>query len=76
MTYPSGAWGFNNPSEVVTNKVIVEGSDGGVFIYNGTPALGNPPIYSMANTSEDSYGNDNLIPGVTSYSASPYGSGS
>lgn len=76
MSYPSGAWGFTNPSEVVTNKVIIEGADGGVFIYNGTPALGNPPIYSMANTNEDPYGNDNLIPGVTSYSDSPYGAGS
>ena len=68
--------GFTNPEEIITNKVIIEGADGGVFIYNGTPGLGNPPIYSMANTSVDPYGNDNLIPGITSYSSSPYGAGS
>jgi hypothetical protein len=73
MTYPSGAWGFTNPSEVITNKVIIEGSDGGVFIYNGTPSLGNPPIYSMSNSNEDPFGNNNIIPGIASYSASPYG---
>jgi hypothetical protein len=56
--------------------VIIFGDNGGVFIYNGTPGPGNPPVYSNTNAIEDPYGNGNIIPGITSYSASPYGAGS
>ena len=58
--------GFVNPEEVVTNKVIVEGSDGGVFIYNGTPGPGNPPIASVADSLTDPFGNA-IVPGIASY---------
>jgi hypothetical protein len=37
--------------------VIVSGPSGGVFIYSGTPALGNPPIVSETSGTTDPYGN-------------------
>lgn len=33
--------GFNNSSQVTTNKIVVFGPDQGIFVYSGTPALGN-----------------------------------
>jgi hypothetical protein len=54
-----GGVGFQRPSIIIANQVIVEGSDDGVFVYNGTPSLGNPPILSVVSpgTTEDPYGN-------------------
>jgi hypothetical protein len=49
--------GFNNPP---TNRIIVEGTGvgDGVFVYNGTPGPGNPPITWMTNGSlKDPFGN-------------------
>lgn len=48
--------GFNNSEVIIANKVIVEGPGEGVFVYNGTPGLGNLPIF-WAGTSPDPYGN-------------------
>lgn len=42
---------------ILANQVIVFGAGGGVFVYNGTPALGNPPIAWMASGTKDPYGN-------------------
>lgn len=42
---------------VVANKVIVFGPGGGIFVYNGTPALGNPPIFYVTTGAADPYGN-------------------
>lgn len=44
---------------VVANKVIVFGPKDGLFIYTGTPAHGNPPIFSVTapGTTTDPYGN-------------------
>lgn len=45
-------------SPVVTaNRIIVSGANGGVFIYLGTPSLGNPPIDWMTNATTDPFGN-------------------
>jgi hypothetical protein len=54
--------GFQNPAEVIANKVIIEGENEGWFIYNGTAALGNPPVdYGVSpGTTEDPFGN--LLP--------------
>jgi len=49
--------GFNNPGVVIANEVIIIGSDDGLYVYNGTPFLGNPPILSISNSTEDPYGN-------------------
>lgn len=37
--------------------VIIFGTNGGLFIYSGTPGPGNPPVFSMSNATEDPYGN-------------------
>ena len=42
---------------VLARYVIVFGTAGGVFVYNGTPALGNPPIFWATAASTDPYGN-------------------
>lgn len=39
------------------NTVVVFGTNQGVFVYSGTPALGNPPIASMSSGTLDPYGN-------------------
>jgi hypothetical protein len=49
--------GFVNGSVIVATKVIVFGSGEGVFIYSGTPGLGNPPILSLTGGTVDPYGN-------------------
>ena len=50
---------------VLARYVIVFGPGGGggggnlpgVFIYQGSPAAGNPPVFSMSDATEDPYGN-------------------
>jgi len=42
---------------VYANKVIVFGTGDGVFVYNGTPAVGNPPVLWTSATNEDPFGN-------------------
>jgi hypothetical protein len=44
---------------VYAQQVIVYGTGTatGVFVYNGTPALGNPPIFWITTASKDPYGN-------------------
>jgi len=42
---------------VLARYVIVFGTAGGVFVYNGTPADGNPPIFWATSASTDPYGN-------------------
>jgi hypothetical protein len=42
---------------VLAQYVVVFGTSGGVFIYDGTPALGNPPLYWFGNVTQDPYGN-------------------
>lgn len=51
--------GFTNAGIVIADKVIVFGGNNGVFVYQGTPGLGNPPVGSMVSpsTSSDPYGN-------------------
>lgn len=47
------------PSSPITlaNKVIIFGANGGWFVYNGTPALGNPPVLYATSGTVDPYGN-------------------
>lgn len=64
----SRASGFNNP---VTSRIVVSGTGAGdgVFVYSGTPALGNPPIAWMTNGSlTDPKGN--VLPAVMGVAAS------
>lgn len=42
---------------ILAQYVVVFGTSGGVFIYAGSPALGNPPVYWMGNVVADPYGN-------------------
>lgn len=42
---------------VVANQVIVQGSNGGVFVYNGAPAAGNLVASIAATAGTDPYGN-------------------
>jgi hypothetical protein len=41
------------------SQTIVSSADGGIFVHNGTPALGNPPVLALpANgVKTDPYGN-------------------
>lgn len=52
------------------NKVIVSGPNEGVFVYNGTPALGNPPIDYMSNSATDPFGNTLPQAGTVAYVSS------
>ena len=54
---------------VLAQYVIVFGTTGGVFIYAGTPAFGNPPLYWMGNVTADPYGNA-VEPGIWAGTAS------
>lgn len=38
-------------------QVIVSGANEGVFVYSGTPGLGNPPIDYMSASATDPFGN-------------------
>lgn len=51
MTWPS-PW-----SNQIVNTLIVGGAAGGLFVYSGTPALGNPPIFYASAQSTDPFGN-------------------
>lgn len=48
---------------VVADKVIVFGAGSGVFVYSGTPGLGNPPIAWMGGGLIDPFGN--VLPSTT-----------
>lgn len=58
---PAGQVGYGvqpgSPGVVVAHFVIITGSAGGWFIYNGTPGPGNPPIAWGSNGTTDPYGN-------------------
>ena len=49
--------GFSEPSEIIANIVIIEGDNAGLFVYNGTPSVSNPPILSITDSTTDPYGN-------------------
>lgn len=53
----SGVQPGQSTAVVVANKVIVFGPGDGVFVYSGTPAFGNPPIFWAAGGPADPYGN-------------------
>ena len=42
---------------VSATTVIIFGTTGGLFIFDGIPVLGNPPILSISNVDEDPVGN-------------------
>ena len=44
---------------VIATLVIVEGTGGGLFVYNGTPGPANPPVFSVVapGVTKDPYGN-------------------
>lgn len=48
--------GWSN-QPIVTTLVIIEGTQGGLFIYSGTPALGNLIISAAAAAGTDPFGN-------------------
>ena len=60
--------GFVNGSILIVNKVIVEGANEGVFVYNGTPAAGNLEATFTGNSGVDSFGN-NYLQGCSTYSS-------
>jgi hypothetical protein len=49
--------GFTNSGIVIANKVIIFGANEGLWVYNGTPGLGNPPIFWASSGASDPYGN-------------------
>jgi hypothetical protein len=44
-------------SVVRARVVVISGAAGGLFVYSGTPGLGNPPILAITTASTDPYGN-------------------
>jgi hypothetical protein len=65
MPVPKGPLGFGAgfgfpPSIVRAREVIISGTKDGLFVYNGTPALGNPPVFAVVSpgTTQDPYGNN------------------
>jgi hypothetical protein len=42
---------------IVAGQLIIEGTNEGIFVYNGTPALGNPPIFWVSPGTTDPSGN-------------------
>ena len=56
--------GFSEPSEVIANIVIIEGNNAGLFVYQGTPSVNNPPILSITDSTTDPYGNT-VTPSLT-----------
>lgn len=63
QTTPVGVQPGVSNGVVIARQVIVFGPKDGVFVYNGTPALGNPPISWMAAGTTDPYGN--VLPATT-----------
>jgi hypothetical protein len=62
---PAGVQPGSAAGIVRARLVIVSGTDEGVFVYSGTPALGNPPIAAMCDSFTDPFGNA-VVPGVSS----------
>ena len=61
---PNGVQPGSSAGVVRARLVIVSGAGvSGVFVYNGTPGFGNPPIVSITNSSTDPYGNP-VTPGL------------
>lgn len=54
---PTGQQAGSTTGIVRARLIIVSGSGEGVFIYNGTPGAGNPPIFSATSGTVDPYGN-------------------
>lgn len=48
---------------ITAQLVIVSGPSAGVFVYSGTPGLGNPPIVSITAGTSDPFGNP-VTPGL------------
>jgi hypothetical protein len=56
--------------------IIVSGAGGGVFVYNGTPALGNPPVLAIVapGVTTDPFGNAvNAVLNIGSLSGAHFG---
>lgn len=66
-------WTINQDGSAEFNNGTFRGVvvDAGMFVYNGTPALGNPPIFSITNptTATDPFGNAVVPDAVTTYNA-------
>jgi hypothetical protein len=58
--------GFVNPEEIITQIVIIEGDQGHLLVYSGTPALGNLIASIAGYEAEDSFGNT-YYAGIGSY---------
>lgn len=50
-------FGFNEPSVIVATQVIIIGTGDGLFVYNGSPALGTLAIAITSQAGADKYGN-------------------
>jgi hypothetical protein len=51
------AQGFNNPSIIVVNEVVIEGSKGKLLVYSGSPAAGNLIVSAAGSSGTDGEGN-------------------
>jgi hypothetical protein len=62
-----GNLGFRNNGLVVANQVIVFGTGGGIFVYNGTPGVGNLIASIAPANGTDQFGNAYYGPGFVAY---------
>jgi hypothetical protein len=60
---PVGVQPGTSGNIILAQYVVIFGSTGGMFVYAGGPAPGNPPIYSVSNADTDPYGNT-VNPGI------------
>ena len=56
--------GYTFPRGMFAKIVVIFGQGEGLFVYNGNPELGNPPIASISNSTVDPYGNE-ITPSLT-----------
>jgi hypothetical protein len=69
----SVGWSINKDGTAEFNNGIFRGdiTNGGIFTYNGTPALGNKPVFSITRpgVTADRFGNPVIANAVTTYNA-------
>jgi hypothetical protein len=73
---PSGVQPGSFSGIIRARVIIVSGAGGGVFVYNGTPAAGNPPVLSIVapGVTTDPFGNPvNAVMNIGNLSGAHFG---
>ena len=54
---PALGAGFPSSNVLKARLLIISGTGAGMFVYNGAPSLGNPPVFYVTSAGADPYGN-------------------